>query len=529
MGGKNIALVGCGYWGKNLARNLGELGALNTICDTAGDSLAQFKGKYDALLCDDYQQTLANPAIKGVMLATPAETHYSLGKMALAAGKDLYVEKPLSLKVAHAEELVALAEKHKRILMVGHILHYHPAVVKMKEIIASGGLGRIQTIYSNRMSLGKIRREENILWSFAPHDVSLIQSLVKETPSRIYSSGGYFLHEKIADTTLSVFEYESGVRAHIYVSWLHPFKEQRLVVVGSKKMLVFNDVEEKDKLLVYPHEIEWKDTIPVPSKKDAVSAPFGSEEPLKQECRAFMEAIATRKKPITDGREGLATLKILTACQQSLESQTLVKSGPAVEQSPAKEYYAHPTALVDEPCKIGKGSKIWHFSHVMAGAKLGDNCNIGQNVFIAGGVTIGANVKIQNNVSVYEGVDLEDDVFCGPSMVFTNVNTPRSGVNRRGQYQKTVVKKGVTLGANSTIVCGEGLTIGEYAFVGAGAVVINDVPAHALVVGNPARVAGWRCHCGLKIKIARTGKGACEGCGARYVKGKGGVLPARAK
>jgi UDP-2-acetamido-3-amino-2,3-dideoxy-glucuronate N-acetyltransferase len=187
-------------------------------------------------------------------------------------------------------------------------------------------------------------------------------------------------------------------------------------------------------------------------------------------------------------------------------------------------FTVHETAVVDPGAQIGDGTLVWHFSHVMSGAVIGRNCNLGQNVMIASGVVIGDNVKIQNNVSVYAGVTLEDDVFCGPSMVFTNVVNPRSHVPRRHEYQPTLVRRGATFGANSTVLCGR--TIGRYAFVGAGAVVTRDVPDHAIVVGNPGRIAGWMCHCGVKLTSGLTppGAAACVACGARYAARTDGTL-----
>src|SRR3982751_106972 len=182
----------------------------------------------------------------------------------------------------------------------------------------------------------------------------------------------------------------------------------------------------------------------------------------------------------------------------------------------AKDYFVHESSYVDEPCEIGEGTKIWHFSHVMSHSRIGRRCNIGQNVVISPQVTIGDNVKIQNNVSVYTGVVLEDDVFCGPSMVFTNVVNPRSQISRKDEYRQTKVRRGATLGANSTIVCGH--TVGRYAFVGAGAVVTKDVPDYALIVGNPARVVGWVCECGTKLSTAQATAGplTCKACGSAY-------------
>jgi UDP-2-acetamido-3-amino-2,3-dideoxy-glucuronate N-acetyltransferase len=185
-------------------------------------------------------------------------------------------------------------------------------------------------------------------------------------------------------------------------------------------------------------------------------------------------------------------------------------------------YFVHESAFVDEPCEIGEGTKIWHFSHVMANCSIGKGCSIGQNVLVATRVRIGNNVKIQNNVSVYEGVVLEDDVFCGPSMVFTNVNTPRSNFprNRPEDYIRTLVKRGASIGANATIICGN--TIGEYAFVGAGSVVTKDVPPHAVVVGNPARIRGYACECGAMLKFEGESI-RCKTCGLTWLTFEQGI------
>ena len=178
-----------------------------------------------------------------------------------------------------------------------------------------------------------------------------------------------------------------------------------------------------------------------------------------------------------------------------------------------KNYFVHESSYVDEPCEIGDGTKIWHFSHILKGAKIGKNCSIGQNVNIGGSAVIGNGVKIQNNVSVYDAVIIEDDAFCGPSMVFTNVNNPRSFIVRKNEYKETRIKRGASLGANSTIVCGH--TVGAYAFVGAGSVVSKDIPDYALVYGNPARVRGWVCKCGTKLTF-KDKRAKCEACGAEY-------------
>jgi UDP-2-acetamido-3-amino-2,3-dideoxy-glucuronate N-acetyltransferase len=291
---------------------------------------------------------------------------------------------------------------------------------------------------------------------------------------------------------------------------LHPFKEQKLVIVGDRKMAVFDDTQAENKLVLYPHRIEWVNRVPVARKAEGQTVSLSNEEPLQNECSHFLACVRERTTPETDGENGLRVLRVLHAAGQSVREH-----GRPInfEARTTSHYFVHPSAVVDPPCEIGDGTKIWHFSHVMQGCQIGSDCNLGQNVNVAPGVRIGRNVKIQNNVSLYTGVELEDDVFCGPSMVFTNVVNPRSHVNRKSEYRRTLVKRGSTLGANSTIVCG--VTIGEYAFVGAGAVVTKDVPAYALVVGVPARQMGWVCSCGSRLE--ETGRDAnCVDCGKRY-------------
>jgi UDP-2-acetamido-3-amino-2,3-dideoxy-glucuronate N-acetyltransferase len=221
----------------------------------------------------------------------------------------------------------------------------------------------------------------------------------------------------------------------------------------------------------------------------------------------------TRRKPRTDGEEGLRVLTILQACQHQLETRPLKNTLVRPVKSPA--YSAHQSAYIDQDVQIGDHTTIWHVSHIMKGTRIGRNCRIGQNVVIGPNAMIGDGVKIQNNVSVYEGVVLEDDVFCGPSMVFTNVINPRSAIPRMGELRSTLVRKGATLGANATIVCG--VTIGEYAFVGAGAVVTKDVRPYALVMGNPARQVGWMCFCGVRLRLVDSAA-TCESCQMRYNK-----------
>lgn len=505
-----IGVVGCGYWGRNLVRNFSELGCLAGVCDNDVSRTEEMSKKFSVHSVHQLEDMLELPGIQAVAIAAPAARHFELAKKALQAGKDVFVEKPLALRVDEGEELVDLARKHSRVLMVGHLLQYHPAILELRRLVQQGELGKVEYISSSRLNLGKLRTEEDILWSFAPHDISAILYLLNESPEGLAAQGASYLNRQISDVTLTILNFGSGVKAHIFVSWLHPFKEQKLVIVGDRKMAVFDDTSADKKLVLFPHRIDWVDRVPVARKAEGEVVPLAKQEPLKLECLHFIECVRDRTTPRTDGENGLRVLRILHAAGDSIRQHGQPMS---LARKTGPSYYVDPTAVVDAPCQIGEGTKIWHFSHVMSGSHIGRRCIFGQNVHVASGVKIGDNVKVQNNVSLYTGVELEDDVFCGPSMVFTNVITPRSHVNRKSEYRYTLVKRGASLGANSTVVCGN--TIGEYAFVGAGAVVTRDVPAHALVVGVPARQVGWVCRCGVRLDVS-DGVGLCPECGSAY-------------
>ncbi len=319
---KNIVVVGTGYWGKNLVRNFHELGALRGICDIVPAVLTSFREKYpDIRTYAALSEALADPEVKALVVATPAATHFAVVKQTLLAGKDVFVEKPIALRYPEGEELVALARERARILMVGHILEYHPAIEKIKEMIDRGDLGKIRYIYSSRLNLGKIRTEENILWSFAPHDISVILLLLGEMPSEVVARGGTYLSPGIPDVTVSMLAFPSGTKAHIFVSWLHPYKEQKLIVVGEKKMVVFDDVAPTNKLLAYDHKIDWRDGHPIPRPDHAIPIPFEQREPLELECRHFIDCVEFRKAPKTDGAKGLGVLRVLEACEESLRGE----------------------------------------------------------------------------------------------------------------------------------------------------------------------------------------------------------------
>ncbi len=314
-----VALVGLGYWGKNLLRNFHELGALCCAYDADDAVTRERKGAYPGLrFASSIDEVLRSPDVKAVAVASSASSHYSLVKQALAAGKDVFVEKPLALRAEEGQELVDLADAKGRILMVGHVLQFHPAVIKLKDLISRGELGKINYVYSNRLNIGKLRTEENILWSFAPHDISIMLMLLGEEPVHVSAFGGDFLNRGIYDTTLTTLEFRNGVKGHIFVSWLHPFKEQKLIVVGSSAMAVFDDMS-KEKLFLYSHKIEWKEgKIPVAQKAESQAVEVGQGEPLKIELQHFLECVAGRTRPRTDGLEGLRVLSVLEAAEKAM-------------------------------------------------------------------------------------------------------------------------------------------------------------------------------------------------------------------
>ncbi|MDX1951691.1 MAG: Gfo/Idh/MocA family oxidoreductase [Verrucomicrobiota bacterium] len=315
-----IAVLGCGYWGQNLVRNFRELGVLKLVCDPAESGRNRAREIAPAVeISEDFDSAFERDDIDGIVLATPAETHHSLGLKALSSGKDLLVEKPLALNYQQGLQLQASAEKHQRILMVGHLLEYHPAVLKLREMIAGGELGKVNYIYSNRLNFGKIRTEENALWSFAPHDIAVILRLFGEMPIEVTCVGGNYITPTLADVTVSCLHFATGQRAHIFVSWLNPFKEQKLVVVGDKQMAVFNDVSKDEKLTLHNQRVDLNNRQPILQKGEAQVVPLSADEPLRKECEHFIHCILTRSSPLTDAENGIKVLKVLQACQTSLQ------------------------------------------------------------------------------------------------------------------------------------------------------------------------------------------------------------------
>jgi predicted dehydrogenase len=290
------------------------------VCDTTtgGQEVARSLAP-GVMVTGDWNVVTADSSIEGVFLATPAATHRDLAILALRAGKDVFVEKPLALNHREGLEMQAAAAEHRRILMVGHLLEYHPAIVKLCELKATGVLGKVNYIYSNRLNFGKIRIEENALWSFAPHDLSVILRLLGEMPLEVTCVGGSYVTPNLADVSVSNILFPSGVRAHIFVSWLNPFKEQKLVVVGEQKMAVFDDVQPRDKLVLYDQRVEVDKRMPFLQKGDAHVVEIADDEPLRLECQHFLHCVQTRQQPLTSAERGIEVLRILQASQRSLE------------------------------------------------------------------------------------------------------------------------------------------------------------------------------------------------------------------
>ncbi len=319
----DLALVGGGTWGKNLVRNFHEAGALHTVCDLDKKSLSFFKKPYPNIeVTTDYESVVANPKIRKIAIATPPNSHFELANKAIVAKKDVYVEKPLFFDTLEGEDLVHFAEERKLILMVGHILHYHPCVQRLKEMIKMGEVGKLHYICSNRLNLGAIRTRESSLWCSAPHDVSVIRALCGNMiPKQVRCVGSASLSKDVSDITLTTLRFSDDLRAHIYTSWLNPFKEQKLTIVGSTGMVVFDDtLPWEEKLVIYRDYVTWSDEgIPIPNKITKEAIEVSQSEPLRNEVEHFLECCEKRERPYTDGYEGLEVLKVLQAAQASLD------------------------------------------------------------------------------------------------------------------------------------------------------------------------------------------------------------------
>lgn len=480
------ALVTCGLWehgleGRELARALSEMGSLATVCALPGDMEGEAANAYGVSNLTSFSDILDDPAATAVLIAAPTSLGTRLCRSALAAGKDVLILPPMALTAEDANSLTRMAAEQQRILMVGHMRRHDAAFLALHDLVSRGELGRVRYITIRRMGDAPKDSGAPDLQSFISHDISIVLALAGTPPQRVEThvsepSGGTAVN--VATTHLF---FADGLRAEICLARHYPWKESNLVVIGDRCIAVLDDTKPADcRLMIYDRATNRWDGRPI-----AVEA----GTPLRMALEHFLYCCRTRTSPLTDGAEGERVLTVL------LSDRTVPAAPALVERFP--NALIHPTAEVDNDVAIGDRTRIWHFSHILRGTRIGADCSFGQNCCIGANVTIGNGCRIQNNVSIYDGATLEDDVFCGPSCVFTNVLTPRAFISRKNEFLPTLVRRGASIGANATVVCGT--TLGRYCLIGAGAVVTRDVPDYALMVGNPARRIGWVSETGDRL------------------------------
>lgn len=313
-----VAAVGCGHWGKNIVRNLSQLGALTAVSDLSQTRASEFSTRFE-VPARPFFDLLRDDEIEAVAIATPAALHADHALRALEAGKHVFVEKPLAMTLAEGERLHQVARERQKVLMVGHVLRYHPGVRKLIEEVRSGRLGSVRHIYSRRLGLGKFRTEEDVLWSFAPHDISIILAIFGELPWRVSAHGRSILNSSLADIARVHLDFANGVTADIAVSWLNPVKEQKLVLIGSRAQAIFDDTASwPEKLQIFDHGINMSSGAVQFAKANPVLVRVDEKEPLREECAHFLSCVAAGKTPRTDGVEAVRVLKVLEAAAKSM-------------------------------------------------------------------------------------------------------------------------------------------------------------------------------------------------------------------
>ncbi len=533
-----IGLAGLGYWGPNLARNFDETADLTWLSDLSEENRARFAPRYpNARMTADFDELLADPELEAVVVATPVVTHYELARAALEAGKHVFVEKPMAVRAAEAEELVALAEERGLVLMPGHLLLYHPGVRKLKELVDAGELGDVLYLYGNRQNFGKIRREENALSSLGAHDLSVILHLVGEEPTECWARGESFLGE-VEDVVFCYLRFPSGKVAHMHLSWLDPHKKREMTVVGTKRMVVFDDMELERKITIYDKATERARRV-VRRVADANGRHLLPEDPERRAAAArgaaFPRSRAGAGRPARGrprrrgGRAGTraaaelarADPGVTVAATAVVYPGTVLGEGcvigdhAVVGKQPALSRSSTAKREPLPPLELGPGTIVSAGAVVFAGTKIGANCivgdqscvrercELGDDVVVGRGslvendTTIGARTKIQADAYVTAYSTLEEDVFIAPCVVTTNDNFMGRTEKRHALRKGPTIRRGARVGGGAVLL--PGIEVGEEAFVGAGAVVLRDVPARALVVGNPAR----------QIRDGATGRGAC--------------------
>jgi UDP-2-acetamido-3-amino-2,3-dideoxy-glucuronate N-acetyltransferase len=347
-----VAAIGCGHWGKNIARNFARLGALHAVCDSNPAAALKVSTDFE-VPAKSLADVLEDPHCEAIALASPAALHGEHVRRALKAGKHVFVEKPLALNVTEGCDLARLARKRSRVLMVGHVLRYHPHVLKLIELVREGRLGQIKRIFARRQSAGRLRTEEDVMWSFAPHDISLILAIMGEQPRRVWAEGSAILVPSILDMATIHMKFASGVAARIHVSWLNPYKEQKLTVVGSAATAIFDDrADWADKLLIYEHDIVFRDGRPWSVKADPIRFPLEQREPLREECAHFLHSVVTGTSPRTDSAEALAVLSVLDAATRSLDTGRPIKPRLVRASKALKRRNGHATHRL-EPAFVG--------------------------------------------------------------------------------------------------------------------------------------------------------------------------------
>ena len=315
---KDICVVGAGYWGKNHIKTLHQLDSLKAIVEIDKDTLSHLSKDYPSIRLHNSINEALHEDYDGFIIATPAKTHYEIAKKVINSRKSILIEKPLTLSIEEAEELVDLAKQKKVNAMVGHVLLFHPAIIEIKKIIEKGDIGQLQYIYSNRLNLGKVRTEENVFWSLAPHDIAIFQYLTCSLPKKINAKGNAFLQKGIHDSTLTQLEYENGVCGHIFVSWLHPFKEHRLVVIGSEAMISFEDSLDENQLKYYSKRFDLKSGVPEKIDGPVKIILFDNKMPLEIELEYFLNHLENEKPMISDIQNGLEIVKILVEASKQI-------------------------------------------------------------------------------------------------------------------------------------------------------------------------------------------------------------------
>ena len=315
---KRVCVVGAGYWGINHIKTLNELGALKGIVESDSKLLKSLSNQYPNVSCHENVSLALKEDYDGFTVATPAETHHRISKMIIKAGKHLLIEKPMTLSVSDSEELLLMSKQFKVNLMVGHLLLFHPAIIKIKEMIDDGSIGDLQYLYSNRLNLGKVRMEENVFWSLAPHDVAIFQYITNSFPNKIQAKGSTFLQKGIPDSTMTTLEYENGVEGHIFVSWLHPFKEHRLVVIGSEAMLSFEDSSDGKPLKLYSKKFDLISGVPEKVDGPVQWIPYEQKMPLTEQLEYFINHLNGEKPIVANGKHGLEVVKILVAASKQV-------------------------------------------------------------------------------------------------------------------------------------------------------------------------------------------------------------------